>query len=108
MKPGDSGVVTGYQVHEFTYIWLVEHFVAQSHIYPGFIRKVSSLIHYSFLDQTVTDFEQGLDSNLTNSIVTLEQDTLFEETDVAPSQCHEGSYAQLVPFLKLLLYSLLL
>ena len=35
IKPGASGVVTGYQVHEFTHTWSGEHFVAHSHIYPG-------------------------------------------------------------------------
>ena len=47
------------------------------HICPGFIGKVSSLTDfpmepgcedYSFLDQAVADFEQGLDSILTNSL----------------------------------------
>ena len=37
MKPGDSGVVIGYQVDDFIHTWLAEHFVASSHIYPGFI-----------------------------------------------------------------------
>ena len=46
IKPGDSGVVIGYQVDEFTYTWSVEWFVAHSHIYPGFTGKVSSLTHF--------------------------------------------------------------
>ena len=75
IKPGDSGVVTGYQVDEFTHTWSAEQFVAHSHVYPGFTGKVSSLTHfplepgcddYSFLDQGVADFEQGLDSILTD------------------------------------------
>ena len=41
IKPGDSGVVIGYQVDEFTHIWSAEWFVAHSHIYPGFTGKVS-------------------------------------------------------------------
>ena len=50
--------------------------VAHSHIYPQFTGKVSSLAHfllelecedYSFLDQAMADFEQGLDSILTDS-----------------------------------------
>ena len=78
IKPGDSGVVIGYQVDEFICTWSTEQFVAHSHIYPGFMVKVSSLTHfaleqgfgdYSFLDQAVTDFEQGLDSILTSLIV---------------------------------------
>ena len=75
IKPGDSGVVIGYQVDEFTCTWSAEWFVACSHIYPGFTGKVSSLTHfplepgcedYAFLDQTVADFKQGLDSILTD------------------------------------------
>ena len=65
IKPGDSGMVIGYQVDEFTYTWSAEWFVAHSHIYRGFTGKVSSLTHfplelgcedYSFLDQALTDF----------------------------------------------------
>ena len=47
IKPGDSGVVIGYLVDEFTYTWSAEWFVACSHIYPGFTGKVSSLTHLS-------------------------------------------------------------
>ena len=43
IKPGDSSVVIGYQVDEFTHTWSAEQFVACSHIYPGFTGKVSSL-----------------------------------------------------------------
>ena len=66
IKPGDSSVVIGYQVDEFTHTWSAECFVACSHIYPGFTGKVSSLTHfplepgcedYAFLDQAVADFE---------------------------------------------------
>ena len=79
VKPGDSGVVIGYQVDEFTRTWSAERFVARSHIYPGFTGKVSSLTHfplepgcedYAFLDQAVADFTQGLDSILTDSLET--------------------------------------
>ena len=68
IKPGDSGVVIGYQVDEFTCTWSAEWFVAHSHIYPGFTGKVSSLTHfplelgcedYSFLDQDIADFEKA-------------------------------------------------
>ena len=41
IKPGDSGVVIGYQVDGFTHTWSAEWFVALSHIYPGFTGKVS-------------------------------------------------------------------
>ena len=59
IKPGDSCVVIGNQVYEFTHIWSAEQFLAHSHIYPVFTGKVSSLTHfplepecedYSFLD----------------------------------------------------------
>ena len=92
--PGDSSVVFGYQVDEFTHIWSAEQFVACSHIYPGFTGKVSSLTHsplepgcedYAFLDQAVADFNQGLDSILTDSLETLELDTSLEEPDAITS-----------------------
>ena len=69
IKPGDSGVVIGYQVDEFTCTWSAEWFVACSHILSWVTGKVSSLTHfplepgcenYAFLDQAVTDFKQGL------------------------------------------------
>ena len=59
IKPGDSGVVIGYQVDEFTDTWSSEWFVACFYIYPGLTGKVSSLTYfplepgcedYSFLD----------------------------------------------------------
>ena len=83
-------VVIGYQVDEFTCTWSAEQFVAHFHIYPGFTGKVSSLTHfpleagcedYAFLDQAVADFEQGLDSILTDSLKTPELDTSLEEPD---------------------------
>ena len=83
IKPGDSGVVIGYQVDEFTHTWSVEQFV-----YPGFPGKASLLYHfplepgcedYSFLDQAVAEFEQDLDPILTDSIETQELDTSLDE-----------------------------
>ena len=44
--PGDSGAVIGYQVDEYTYTWSLECFVAQSHIYSGFMTGVSILTHF--------------------------------------------------------------
>ena len=94
VKPGDSSVVTGYQVDEFTCTWSAEWFFAHSHIYPEFTGKVLSLTHfplepgcenYALLDQAVADFEQGLDSILTDSIETLELDTPLDEPDVITS-----------------------
>ena len=65
-----------------------------SHIYPVFTGKVSSLTHfplepgsedYAFLDQAVADFEQGLDSILTDSLKTPELDTSLDEPDAIMS-----------------------
>ena len=101
IKPGDSGVVIGYQIDEFTCTWSTEQFVAHSHIYPGFTGKVLSLTHfplepgcedYACLDQAVVDFEQGLDSILTDSLETLELDTSLDETDVITSSVSSGFF----------------
>ena len=68
IKSGNSGVMFGYQVDEFTCTWSTEGFFGQSHIYPGFTGKVSTLSYfppepvwedYSFLDQAVEDFKQS-------------------------------------------------
>ena len=94
IKPGDSGVVIGYQVDEFTHTWSAECFVAHFHIYPGFTGKVSLSTHfplepgcedYVFLDQAVADFKQGLDSILTDSLETWELDTSLDEPDAITS-----------------------
>ena len=70
-----------------------------SHIYPGFTGKVSSLTHfpleldcedYPFLDQAVADFEQGLDSILTNSLETPELGTSLDEPDAVTSSVSPG------------------
>ena len=100
IKPGESSVVIGYQVDEFTHTWSAEPFVPCSHIYPGFTGKMSSLTHfslepgcedYAFLDQAVADFEQGLDSILTDSLETPELDTSLEEPDAITSSVSSGS-----------------
>ena len=99
IKPGDYGVVIGYQVDEFNHTWSAGQFVACSHIYSGFTGKVSSLTHfpleprcedYSFLDQAVTDFEQGLDSILTNSLEIPELDTSVDEPDAITYSVSSG------------------
>ena len=117
IKPCDSSVVIGYQVDQFTHTWSVEWFVVHSHIYPGFTGKVSSLTHfplepeceyYAFLDQAVADFEQGLDSILTDSLKTLELDTSVDELMSLHLQSLLGFCAWLVPFLIILSDSLLL
>ena len=87
IKPGDSGMVIGYQIDDFTHTWSAEQFVACFHIYPGLTDKMSSVSHfplepgcedYTFLDQAVADFEQGLNSILTVSIETLEFGTSLD------------------------------
>ena len=99
IKPGDSGVVIGYQVDEFTGTWSAEQFVAHSHIYPGSTGKVSSLTHfpmepgcedYAFMDQAVANFKQGLDSILTDSLETPELDTSLEKPDAITSSVSSG------------------
>ena len=94
IKPGDLGMVIGYQVDEFTHTWSAELFVAHSNIYPGFTGKVSSLTHFSLEpgceDQAVADFEQGLDSILTDSLKTLELDTSLEKPDAITSSVSSG------------------
>ena len=99
VKPGDSGVGIEYQPDEFDHTWLLEHFLVQSHIYPPFIGKMSTLTHfihelgcedYSFLDQAVEDFENDLDSILMDSIGTPELDASPEEADAIPSSVFSG------------------
>ena len=46
VKPGDSFEVIGYQVDEFTCTLSAEHLIAQSHIYPGFMGKMSTLTYF--------------------------------------------------------------
>ena len=115
IKPDDSGAVIQYQVDEFTHTWSVHWFVACSHLYPGFTGKMSSLTHcplepgcedYSFLDQGVAYFEQGLDSIITDSIETPELDTSLDRPGVITSSVSSGFSTQLVLFLILLNYSL--
>ena len=69
------------------------------HIYPGFMGKVSLLTHfllepghedYSFLDQAMGDFEQSLDSILTDSVETPELDASFDEPDGVPLSVLSG------------------
>ena len=92
-------MVIRYQLDEFICTWSAERFVAHSHIYPGFTGKVSSLTHfalepgckdYSFLDQAVADFEQGLDSILTNSLETPVLDTSLDKPDAITSSVSSG------------------
>ena len=99
IKPGDCGVVIGYQVDEFTCSWSAEWFVSHSHIYPGFTGKVSSLTHfplelvcedYSNLDEVIADFEQGLHSILTDSLETPELDASLDEPDTVTSSVSFG------------------
>ena len=79
--------------------WSAVQFPAHSNIYPRFTGKVSSLTHiplepgcedYAFLDQAVADFEQCLDSILTDSLETLELDTSLDKPDVITSSVSSG------------------
>ena len=72
---------------------------AHSHIYPGFTGKVYSLTNfpwelgcedYSFLDQAMADFEEDLDSTLTNSLQTSEFNASLDEPDAIPSPVFSG------------------
>ena len=47
---------------------------------------------YSFLEQAVPDFEQGLDSILTDSIETPELDTSLDEPDAITSSVFSGFF----------------
>ena len=94
IKPGDSGVMIVCQVDDFTCTHSAECFITQSHLYPGFTGKVSSLTHfplepgcedYSFLNPAVKDFEYGLDSFFTDSVNTPELEVSFDEAVAIPS-----------------------
>ena len=45
---------------------------------------------YAFLDQAVAEFEQGLDSILSDSLETLDLDTSLDEHDVITSSVSSG------------------
>ena len=101
IKPGDSGVLIGYQVDEFTHTSSAEQFIAHPHICPGFTGMVSSLTpfplepgceDYSFVDQAVADFKQGLDSIFTDSIKTPELDTSLDKPDAITSSVSSGLF----------------
>ena len=118
LKPGDSGVVTGYLVDEFTHTWSAEWFVAHSHIYPGFTDKVSSLTHFPlepgwglFLcGSAVADFEQGLNSILTDSLEMPEFNWTLPQMSLMPLHLQSllGFFTQSVLFLIILNCSLFL
>ena len=65
MKLGDSSVVIGYQV-QFTHTWSMEHFVAQSHGYPGIMVKVSRLSHFP-LEEGCVEWSFRLIGHIPNS-----------------------------------------
>ena len=99
MEPDDSNMVIGYQVDKCTFNWSVENFVTWSHIYAGFTAKLSSLTHFQlepvcgdclFLHKALADFEQDLDSILTDSIKMLELDASFVEPGGVPSPVSWG------------------
>ena len=95
----DLVILVGDQAADFIHTWLAECFTGQSHIYSCLIGKVSTLTHfplepgcedYSFLDQTVEDFEHGLGSILKDSLYTPEQDASLDEADAIPSLVSSG------------------
>ena len=99
IKPGGSGVVIWYQADQFTYTWSTGCFIAQSHIYPSFMAKVSTLTYfpleprcedYSFFDQALEDLEDGLDSIPLDSVNTAQLDSSFDETESMPSSVSSG------------------
>ena len=99
VKPDDSGVVIGYQVDEFNHTWFIEHFIAHSHIYPGFTGKVSTLTHcpiepscedYCFLDQAMVDFEHGLILFSYTPLTCQNWSTSLKEADAIPSSVSSG------------------
>ena len=103
VKPGNYSMVIGYLVGEFACTWLAECYVTQSHIYPWFMDKVSTLTHLVqgirinlFLDQAVADFVDGLHS-VFNYIKNLELDESFDECDTKPSSVSSG-FLRSVPF----------
>ena len=94
VKPGDSSVVMGYRLMSLLAPHLQSSLLPAPTNNPGFTGKVSSLTHfslepgcedYAFLDQAVADFEQGLDSILTDSLETQELDTSLDEPDFITS-----------------------
>ena len=117
IKTGDSGVVIGYQVDEFTHTWSVEQFVTHSHIYPGFMDKVSSVTHfplepgcenYSFLDQAVATLNRAW---IPSSLIPSRHKNwthLWCSLMSLHLQSHQGFSMWLVLFLILLNCSLLL
>ena len=84
----DSGVMIGYQVDEFSHTLLADHFVAQSHSYPGLVGPGCE--DYSFLDQAVQDFQHGLNYILIDSIKTPGLDISFDEFDTVDSSVSSG------------------
>ena len=76
VKPGDSGMVIGYQVDEFTCTWSSEFFIAQSHIYSEFMARYPFL-RTSHLNQAVriTPFRTTQSKTL-NMVLSLSLQTL--------------------------------
>ena len=115
IKPGDSGVVIGYQVDEFTCSWSAEWFLAHSHIYPGFTSKVSSLTHFPlgvrimpfWIELLLTLNKDWTPSSLIHS---RHQDWTLPWRSLMPLHLQSllGFSAQFVPFLIILSHSLLL
>ena len=61
IKHADSDVAIAYQVNGFTCTRLAQCFIAQSHIYPGFMGEVSTLTHFP-LEPGCEDYSFGSDN----------------------------------------------
>ena len=117
IKPGDSSVVIGYQVDEFTHTWSAERFVACSHIYPGFTGKVSSLTHFP-LEPGCEDYAFWIRLLLTSNKDWTPSSLIHLRHQIWTLPCRslmplhlqslQGFFTRLVPFLITLSHSFLL
>ena len=117
VKLGDSGVVIGYHVDEFTCNCSAEQYVAHSHIYSGFTGKVSSLTDfplelgcedYSFVDQAMVTLNKAW---IPSSPIPLRwQNWMLPWMTLMPFHLQSllGFFTWLVIFLIILSHSLLL
>ena len=95
VKPGDFGVVIGYQVEEFTCTGFAECFVVLSHIYHCFTGKVLTLNYFPlepgcedysfFLTRQFNTFSMVLIPSLLTLLTQQELDASFVEADILPS-----------------------
>ena len=91
----DSGVVNGYQVDEFIDTLLAEHFVAQFHIYPEFLGKLTSLTHFPYKPR----HEEGVDFIVSDSVKMPEMDAFLMNLTSCLLKSLQCNYTYLVLFL---------